>query len=187
MPIQNLNDDDRRKTIMSEIIRAIIKPTLNIGYSTDSVFIRSSKAELFVTDKKYQCVNFDPSNYSNFRGYDGDNLLWQKDAKDNKYDKGVDSPSIVSIMSYEWKKYEMYSPENVMNMYVPCICINIGDNGKKLGMTLSDLENRLDEIMETIFPELDYKDVIWDMSRGERKFSEDFNVNEYRLKILLKF
>ena len=74
-----------------------------------------------------------------------------------------------------------------MNMYVPCIYISIGDNNKRMGITLSELESRLDDIVDTILPEIDYKEVIWDMSRGTRRFSEDFDVSEYRLKILLNF
>lgn len=178
MPISNLEDDDRRKDIMCEIIRSIIRPTLDVGYSSNEANIRNTKDEIFVTDEKYQCENFDFSNYSYFKGFSGDKLLWKSRNNDE---------SIIQISSYEWKNYEMYSPENVMNMYVPCIYISIGDNNKRMGMTLSELESRLDDIVDTILPEIDYKEVIWDISRGTRRFSEDFDVSEYRLKILLNF
>ena len=187
MPIRDLNDDDRKKSIMIEIVRSIIQPTLTIGYSSNNVYVRNTNDEIYVTDKKYQCENFEFSNFNYFSGFDGDKLLWKKDAKDNKYDSGKEEDSITKIFPYDWKKYELYSPENVMNMYVPCIYINIGENGKQLGMILSELESRLDDIVDTILPEIDCKEVIWDMSRGTRRFSSHRDAHEYNLKILLNF
>jgi len=187
MPIRDLNDDDRKKSIMIEIVRSIIQPTLTIGYSSNNVYVRNTDDEIYVTDKKYQCENFDFSNFSYFRGFDGDKLLWKKDAKDNKYDSGKEEDSIIKIPSYDWEKYKLYSPENVLNMYVPCIYVSIGENGKQLGMILSELESRLDDIVDAILPEIDYKEVIWDMSRGTRRFSSHRDAHEYNLKILLNF
>jgi hypothetical protein len=55
-------------------------------------------------------------------------------------------------------------------------------------MNLLKLESDLDEVLPTILPTLDYEEVIFDVSRGNRGFdTENYEVYDYTVKILLNF
>jgi hypothetical protein len=55
-------------------------------------------------------------------------------------------------------------------------------------MNLLKLESDIDEILPSILPTLDYEEVIFDSSRGDRRFDhiENYEVYDYTIKILLK-
>jgi hypothetical protein len=76
-------------------------------------------------------------------------------------------------------------------MYKPCVTINIGGYSESYTtgkMKLLELESNLDEVLPTILPTLDYEEVIFDASRGNRGFDvENYEVYDYTVKILLNF
>jgi hypothetical protein len=75
-------------------------------------------------------------------------------------------------------------------MYKPCVTINIGghrDSHLTGKMNLKKLESDIDEILPSILPTLDYEEVIFDSSRGDRQFDDNIDVYDYTIKILLNF
>lgn len=161
-----------KKTLTMHIIKEILYPTLYIGYP--SVPLRRSKDEIYVTDPKWQCQNFDINNYSIRSG---------QDIKNGE----VGRRGITHIYDDDINKRKIYSPKNVLEMYKPAIYIgfepkNIGSGSK---FSLRKIEGIIDDVMDVVLPQLDYEDIIWDYSRGSRLFKED-DFSEYRLKIILK-
>jgi hypothetical protein len=75
-------------------------------------------------------------------------------------------------------------------MYRPGIVINIGGWGSDSRYTgemyLDDLEEALDAAIEVVESEVDYEDVMWPYTRGERHYDTSKPIYEYDLKILLK-
>jgi hypothetical protein len=171
---QDLNNQSRKLDIIIHILINIIYPTLFIG--SPSVTMRNSKDEYFVTDEKWQCQNFDIKNY---KVKEGDVLENGNSGR----------RSTTTIYSFDLKKKELYSVDKVIQMYKPCIVIEIGghDNSYRTGQfKLDDIESKFDEVLPTILPELDYEDVIWDHSRGTRQFDTSAGFYDYTLKIILK-
>ena len=169
MPVSDTEDDSRFYAIMRDIIRSIMLPTFKIGGYKNDVYIRQDEAEEYVTDKKFQCVNFDIMNYEVVRNSD-----------------------IIVKNKYDLQKLRNYSPTNILTMYVPCVYIDIGRNYtddpyKSAPMNLRKLESGLDEVLPTILPTMDHGEVIFGMSRGDRQFDDDTDIEDYTLKILLKF
>jgi hypothetical protein len=150
-------DTTNRNRIIIHIIKEIVYPTLRTNFPQDG--LRTTKEEIYVTDKKHQCKNFDPKNYPVISGFD-----------------------IV--------KKEKYSVDKVLDMYIPAVVIEIGghNNPHLTGyMNLKKLEADIDEVLPSILPDLDYKEVVFDLSRQDRQFSDDQNFDQYTLKILLNF
>jgi len=165
MPVSDLKDESRFVMIMKDIIRSILLPTFRIGGWKDEVYIRQDNAEEYVTDEKFQCVNF------NIMDYDV-----------------VNNSDILIKHKYNLQKLDKYSPENVLDMYVPCLLINIGGRDDKYTtMNLRKLESGLDEVLPSILPTLEYDEIIFDMVRGDRMYDDNTNISDYKLKILLKF
>ena len=54
-------------------------------------------------------------------------------------------------------------------------------------MNLKKLESDIDEALLSILPELDYEEVVFDMSRFDRVYDDDTDINDYSFKILLNF
>jgi hypothetical protein len=165
MPIRDLDDEERYNMIMKSIIRDILIPTFKIGGYKQEVYIRQTDAEEFVTDKKFQCVNFDIMNYEVVRNSD-----------------------IIVKKKYELQKLRNYA--NVLTMFVPCVYIDIGmgrDTHRTGTINLKKLESGFDDVLPTILPTLDHSDVIFDMSREDRQFDDDRDIYDYSVKILLKF
>ena len=161
---------DRNKfNIICNIIIDIIYPTLNIDSGKNSIIIRESDEEVYVTDSKYNCENFNISYYKNVM-----NDLVKSER---------------SLGQHTIDGFSKYSPDNILSMYVPSIIINIGGhNAHRTGtINLLKLESDIDDILPTILPTIDYDEVIFDMSRGTRRFDEDRDIHEYTFKILLKF
>ncbi len=93
------------------------------------------------------------------------------------------------IRNYDSAKADMvnYSVQNVLDMYHPGVVICFGtDHSERQKVSIKKIETLFDEHIESIVSELDYKKVIWDYSRYERRFSNEDLIYEYTLKILLK-
>lgn len=174
---QDVKDESRKLDVIIHILIDILYPTLFIG--NPSVTMRNSKSQYFVTDEKWQCQNFDIKNYE-FK--EGDEIENGNSRKPNKR-------STTTIFSWDLKKKSLYSIDKVLSMYKPCVVIEIGgyNNSHLTGaFKLDDIESKLDEVLPTILPELNYEDIIWDKSRGTRQFDTSAGFYDYTLKIILK-
>ena len=162
MPVIELTESKKRFIIVS-ILLEIVNPTLKIGRSYST--IRKTNDQIFVTDEKWQCKNFDIRLYQN-------NI--------DDYDK---------VWSGDINKINKYSVDNIINMYRASVIIAIGGLGSNHNtgkMDLLKLENDLDQVIDLVTADLDYEDIIWDMSRGTRRFDTSNPIIEYTVKILLK-
>ena len=171
---QDVKDENRKLDVIIHILIDILYPTLFIG--NPSVTMRNSKSQYFVTDEKWQCQNFDIKNY---------------EFKENDEIENGNSGrrSTTTIFSWDLKKKSLYSIDKVLSMYKPCVVIEIGghNNSHLTGaFKLDDIESKLDEVLPTILPELNYEDIIWDKSRGTRQFDTSSDFYDYTLKITLK-
>lgn len=158
---------DRKLDIIIHLLKSIIQPTLYISYP--SINLRMGKDEKFVTDEKYQCSNFKIENH-----------ILHKDALDNKY-----PTEMVSVFDFNKKK--KYDIDKIIDMYQPGIYVTIGghQSDTKNPINLRQIEKEIDDVLVPILPELDYKEVIFDVSRYDRKFDDNTNVYDYTFKILL--
>jgi hypothetical protein len=164
--------DDSKLDIIIHILKEIVSPTLTIGYP--SYVIRQSDEQFYVTDKKWQCKNFNIDDYGIQDGFEY--------KTDDRRGKG-------NVYSSDIKKKKDYSIDKILDMYKPCITINIGgyqDPHSTGKMNLRKLESGIDEVLPSILPTLDYEEVIFDSSRGDRRFDDDMDVYDYTIKILLK-
>ena len=165
-------ESDKLNIIIS-ILQDIISPTLNIG-GYPSVFLRRDDDQYYVIDKKWNCANFDIDNYG-FRSGDS-------------FETSEGKNSVIHNSDIDKKK--KYSVDKILDMYKPCVTINIGgysDSHLTGKMNLKKLELDIDEILPSILPTLDYEEVIFDSSRGDRHFDDDTDINNYTIKILLNF
>jgi hypothetical protein len=162
MPIMNLNDKARKSHILISILKEMVHPTLYYSRFKENAILRDTKESEYVTDEKWQCQNFD---FEQFH-------------------------KIGHLRDYEFSKVQKYSPENVLSMYRPGVVINIGGWGSESRHTgemyLDDLEEALDASIEVVESEVDYEEVIWPYTRGERHYDTSKPIYEYDLKILLK-
>ena len=88
------------------------------------------------------------------------------------------------------KKAEIYSIEKIIDMYKPCINVNIGgfnDTYRTGKINLKKLESDIDETLESILPTINYEEVIFGYSRFDRKFDDNTDIYDYSFKILLKY
>ena len=165
-------EGDKLNIIIS-ILKDIVNPTLRIG-SYPSVFLRRDDDQYYVTDKKWNCANFDIDNYG-FKS--GDSF----ETSEGKYS---------SIFNSDMDKKKKYSIDKILDMYKPCVTINIGgysDSHLTGKMNLKKLESDIDEVLPAILPTLDYEEVIFDPSRSDRQFDDIIDVYNYTIKILLNF
>lgn len=173
LSVMNPWDDSRKLVVVINIIKDIIYPTLFIG--SPSIPLRRTDEQLYVADKKWNCENFDIDSYEFNEGEKFDN-------------GGTGRRSTTTIFKSELDKKKNYEVDKVISMYKPCLVIEIGghnDSHLTGKIKLSHLEPLLDDVLETILPDLDYEEVIWDKSRGKRQFTDD-EFYDYTLKILLK-
>jgi hypothetical protein len=168
--IQNPNETSRKSDIIIHIIKEIIYPTLFIG--SPSIPLRKTKSEMFVTDSKWQCQNFDVNNYSIKVGDQIENGLSGRRNVTTIYDSNI-------------KEKNGYSIEKIISLYKPCLLIVVDGDYNTGNFSLSKIESLYDDILLEILPLLDYESVIWDKARGVRKFDDD-DFNDYTLKIILK-
>lgn len=140
-----------------------------------SIWLRRKPEQEYVIDKKWNCENFNIDNYEFEDGQEFDN-------------GGTSRRSTTTIFKYELEKRKDYNVDKVIQMYKPCVVIEVGGHhySHRTGkIKLSHLEPLLDSVLETILPTLDYEAVIWDKSRGKRQFTDD-EFYDYTLKIILK-
>jgi len=168
--VMNVNEESKLR-IVKHILIDIISPTLDIG-GYPGTMLRISDEQYYVTDKKWNCTNFDIDNYT-FK--DGDELTGDEKR---------------SFRTYDIDMKRKYSVDKVLDMYRPAISINIGghDNSHLTGkMNLKKLESDIDDALLSILPELDYEEVVFDMARFDRVFDDNTDINDYSFKILLNF
>ena len=162
MPIMDLNDKNRKDYVIISILISMVRPTLYYSRFKEDAVLRDTKESEYVTDQRWQCQNFDFEQFHK-TGH---------------------------LRDYEFSKVQKYSPENVLSMYRPGIVINIGGWGSDSihtgKMYLEELEGALDAAIEVVESEVDYEEVIWPYTRGERHYDTSKPIYEYDLKILLK-
>lgn len=95
---------------------------------------------------------------------------------DDKYKCKFASNSLV------FSRSDKYDVDDIIFKYKPAILISVESDEFQISAIEKDLEN----ILPSILHSFDYEDIIWDMSKGSRKFSDDTKVSEYSLKIILK-
>jgi hypothetical protein len=170
-------DNKTKLRIIIHILKEIVFPTLSIG-SYPSYLLRQSDESYYVTDKKWQCQNFNIDDYKEMGIEVGATF------------KG-DEKRDVTIHERDITKKKEYSISKILDMYKPCVTVNIGgysDSHTTGKMNLLKLESDLDEVLPSILPTLDYEEVIFDVSRGNRGFdTENYEVYDYTVKILLNF
>ena len=162
MPVMDLKNTNRKDYIIVSILISIVHPTLYYSRFKENASFRDGNESIYVTDKKWQCQNFDFEQFHK-TGH---------------------------IRDYEFAKLQKYSPENVLSMYRPGVVINIGGWGSDSRYTgemyLDDLEEALDAAIEVVESEVDYEEVMWPYTRGERHYDTSKPIYDYDLKILLK-
>ena len=161
MPIFKSDDMKRKIYILHNIIFQIVKPTVSYSRLRDpEVNFRITPEAEFVTDKKYQCENFDFSEFSELKEYEMKSLkFYSPENVLNAYQPGI----VIDIGSW-----------------------SSTTNHQTGGMSLLSLEKELDERIDLITAELDYEDILWPFSRKERYFDTSSPIYDYTLKILLK-
>lgn len=168
MPIFESDDMKRKSYILHNIIFEIVRPTVMgmrpiSSYSRlrdTGVNFRTTPESEWVTDKKWQCQNFDFSDFSELKEYEMNKLkLYSPENVLNSYQPGV----VIDIGG--WSSV---------------------DSHRTGQMSLLDLEKELDERIDLITANLDYEEVLWPFSRKERYFDTSQPIYDYTLKILLK-
>jgi hypothetical protein len=180
LSVMNPFDDSKKLDIIIHIIKEILYPTLFIG--SPSISLRKTEEQIYVTDKKWNCVNFDIDSYEFNEGEEFVDVGFLKTPGE------TGRRSTTTIFKSDLYKKKNYGVDKVISMYKPCLVIEIGghnDSYRTGKISLSKLEPLLDDVLETILPDLDYEEVIWDKARGSRQFSDD-EFYDYTLKILLK-
>ena len=173
--VKNKDSRDRLR-ITIHILKAIVSPTLYIG-SWPNMMLRQSDESYYVTDKKWQCQNFNIDDYSDIK--DGAEF----DTDDYKGRK-------TKIFQHDIDKKKQYSIDKIISMYVPAVVIEIGNRDNSIasgGINLKKIELMIDDALESVLPTLDYKEVVFDQSRFDRKFDDDVDIYDYTIKILLNF
>ena len=161
MPIFKSDDMKRKSYILHNIIFEIVKPTVVYPSFRDTEinFRHTTEAE-FVTDKKWQCQNFDFSQFTALKDYE---------------------MRVLKLYSPE-NVLSMYQPGIVIDIGG----WSSVDSHRTGEMSLLDLEKELDDRNDLITAELDYEEVLWPFSRKERYFDTSNPIYDYTLKILLK-
>jgi hypothetical protein len=161
MPVFNKDVENRKCYILHNIIFELVRPTISYSKITgDDVEFRLTPEAYYVTDKKWQCQNFDFSQFSELKDYEMKTLrIYSPENVLNSYKPGV----VIDIGGW-----------------------SSSDAHRTGGMSLLGLEKELDERIDLITAELDYEEVIWPFSRKERYFDTSQPIYDYTLKILLK-
>lgn len=161
MPIFESDDMKRKSYILHNITFEIVRPTVSCSRLIDTeVNFRTAPESEFVTDKKWQCQNFDFSEFTELKEYEMRKLkLYSPENVLSMYQPGV----VIDIGG--WSSV---------------------DSHRTGQMSLLDLEKELDDRIDLITAELDYEEVLWPFSRDERYFDTSRPIYDYTLKILLK-
>lgn len=166
MPLMMPYDDPlavqkRKNGIILGILIDMISPTLHLPGIKGDTLLRDSRESRFVTDEKWQCQNV----------------------------KFTDEIFKGRISEWAMKDYKKYSLDNILNLYRPGVVINIGGWGSESihtgKMNLGKLESAIDEVIDVVTADLDYEDILWEYSRGDRKFDTSQPIYDYEVKILL--
>ena len=161
MPIFESDDMKRKSYILHNIIFEIVRPTISYSKITgNDIEFRLTPEAYYVTDKKWQCQNFDFSEFTELKDYEMKSLkLYSTENVLSMYQPGI----VIDIGG--WSSVDSHR------------------TGK---MSLLDLEKELDDRIDLITAELDYEEVLWPFSRKERYFDTSSPIYDYTLKILLK-
>ena len=162
MPIISKTENSNKKSyILHKIIFEIVRPTVSYSRLRDAeVNFRMTPEAEFVTDKKWQCQNFDFSEFTELKEYEMLSLkLYSPENVLGSYQPGI----VIDIGG--WLSTDSHR------------------TGK---MNLLELEKELDERIDLITANLDYEDILWPFSRKERYFDTSTPIYDYTLKILLK-
>lgn len=171
LTISGTFDNSEKINVVVDIIKDIVYPTLFIG--SPSIHIRRTNEQIYVTDKKWNCVNFSIDKY----GFKVGDVLDNGNSMRRK---------TTTIFSSDIKRKSKYSVSKIIQLYEPSLVIKIGDYvNNSVSFKLNHIESMLEESLETILPELDYKKVIWDYSKGDRQFNVNTDIYDYSLKIIL--
>jgi hypothetical protein len=161
MPIFESDDMKRKSYILHNIIFEIVRPTISYSKITgNDIEFRLTPEAYYVTDKKWQCQNFDFSEFTELKDYEMKSLkLYSPENVLSMYQPGI----VIDIGG--WSSV---------------------DSHRTGQMSLLDLEKELDDRIDLITAELDYEEVLWPFSRKERYFDTSSPIYDYTLKILLK-
>lgn len=161
MPIFKSEKDSRKCYVLHNIIFEIVKPTVVYPSFRDTeINFRNNTDAEFVTDKKWQCQNFDFSQFTSLKDYEMRTLkLYSPENVLSMYRPGV----VIDIGGWS--------------------AMGSHRTGQ---MSLLELEEQLDDRIDLITNDLDYEEVLWPFSRKERYFDTSSPIYDYTLKILLK-
>jgi hypothetical protein len=161
MPVFETDDMKRKSYILHNIIFEIVRPTISYSRLREhEVDFRQTPEAQYVTDKKWQCQNFDFSQFTDLKDYEMKSLkLYSPENVLSMYKPGV----VIDIGGWS--------------------AMGAHRTGE---MSLLDLERELDERIDLITANLDYEEVLWPFSRKERYFDTTRRIYDYTLKILLK-
>ena len=155
-------DESDKQRIIKRIVRDMVIPTISSYSYKDEINFRTTPDEIFVLDEKYNCKNFD---LRNFKVY--------SDVKD----------------SYRIKNILDYNIDKFFDSYLPAIYINIGSGfstENRYKMNLREVESKLDDVLPRVFSDIPHSQIIWDSARFVRKFNDDTDIYDYRVKIVLE-
>jgi hypothetical protein len=165
--------EDKLKSYIIHFVKELIYFTSFIGYP--SIHLRTTKEQEYVLDEKWKCSNFNIDNFDIKSGSEYKNgSSSQRRNTTTIYDSNINSKKNFNINKY-------------LEMYEPCIIIDIGGytNSHRTGkFDIYKIEDILDEKLPIILENIDYKGIVWDYSRNERRFS-DTEFSDYTLKIIL--
>lgn len=161
MPVFETDDMKRKSYILHNIIFEIVRPTISYSKITgNDIEFRLRLEAYYVTDKKWQCQNFDFSEFTELKDYEMKSLkLYSPENVLSMYQPGI----VIDIGG--WSSV---------------------DSHRTGQMSLLDLEKELDDRIDLITANLDYEEVLWPFSRKERYFDTSRPIYDYTLKILLK-
>jgi hypothetical protein len=133
--------------------------------------------QIYVTDPKWNCVNF------NIDDYESQNDLEYANAEED-----TRHHSFVMVNQRQGKKdLKKYSVDKFFDkMYVPALNIKIGDYSDGMTMNLLEVEKRLDAVVDDILFDIPHSDIIWDSARFKRRFDPNINIYQYNIKVILK-
>jgi hypothetical protein len=170
------DDVDSSKThIICHILLDMINPTFRISYP--SIDIRQTDEQLYVTDSKWNCVNFNIDNYE-ISKKEGQHIPAPFDYKKRQ----------TFISPLDLDKLRKYNIEDFFECYEPGIYIQLYDSGSNYSkMPIKKIEKLFDENLPRILDELEYEKILWEIPRDNRQFDENsYELYDFTIKILLK-
>ena len=187
----NANKIDKESLII-DIMSDIIRPTLTTTLSGDQK-IRQTNDQIYVTDPKWNCVNFNIDDYESQNDLDPDNNAEEEVIANQGFVYLLPNPttrrhSFLMVNQRQGKKdLKKYSVDKFFDkMYVPALNIKIGDYSDGMTMNLLEVEKRLDAVVDDILFDIPHSDIIWDSARFKRRFDPNINIYQYNIKVILK-